>query len=298
MSNLCEPNIVPDNCNFINNCGITNNTEVIDTSGTTVTPPGLGIGTIKIPRWLKRVIISGCIKSTVNIPDGFSEIKDIRKKVVVTQSKLICDELIVEGYILKDIKYVRPVNAATDTGRCIAYANSWFDISEKVPFTLCMTVCGLPSNIFPTPNTNQFSEFNFLCDTQSQQCCDRGTMSPSLCETLRIETNYLNERPYTELVGYRIAELDLNNHPCPCPPTAACPPAPCVCLYTSLTEKVKLDIVLDLYVLGLVTVPNTHTFPVPPQSPITGVCEPQCAPPCACQTTPFSCTEVPAPECR
>ena len=93
-----------DNCDFITCEGIVTNTEVIDTSGTSVNPPGLGINTIKIPRWLKRVIISGCVKSTITIPGGFSEIKDIRKKVVVTQSKLICDELIVEGYILKDIK--------------------------------------------------------------------------------------------------------------------------------------------------------------------------------------------------
>ena len=46
-------------------------------------------------------------------------------------------------------------------------------------------------------------------------------MSPSLCETLRVQTNYLNERPFAELVGYRIAELDLNKKPCnegcPCP---------------------------------------------------------------------------------
>ena len=103
---------------------------------------------IKVPRWFQRVNISGCIKSTITIPGGFSEIKDITKKVIVTQSKLICDKLIVEGYILKNIEYVLPVTTGTDTGRCIAYANTWFDISEKVPFTLCMTVTGLPTNIF------------------------------------------------------------------------------------------------------------------------------------------------------
>ena len=44
-------------------------------------------------------------------------------------------------------------------------------------------------------------------------------MAPSPCETLRIETNLLNERPFAELVGFRIAELDLSKHPCACPPT-------------------------------------------------------------------------------
>ena len=178
----CDPNLTPDNCALITCEGILTETEVIDTTGTVANPLPPAIVpcfTIKVPRWLQRVVISGCIKSTITIPGGFTEIKDIRKKVVVTQTKLVCDELFVEGYILKDIKYVRPMNAGTDTGRCIAYANQWFDISEKVPFTLCMTVTGLPNNIFPTPNTSQVSEFNFLCDRMSQKCCDKGTMAPS-----------------------------------------------------------------------------------------------------------------------
>lgn len=273
MSKPCEPNVIPDNCtvNDLENCGITTETEVIDTSGTVVTPaPPLGATSIKVPRWLQRVVISGCIKSTITIPGGFSEIKDIRKKIIITQSKLICDELIVEGYILKNIKYVRPLKSVDNPNLCLAYPNQWFDISEKVPFTLCMTVTGLPI-IYPTPNTNQVAEFNYLCDTMSQKCCEKGYMAPSLCETLRVETNYLNERPYAELVGYRIAELDLSNHPCSC--YTPCPPNQCECLYSSLTEKIKLDVVLDLYVLGIAT-SATPTFPVPTQPPFTGVCPP------------------------
>ena len=159
----CDPNILPDNCSLIS-CGITTETEVIDTNGTVVCPPPVTPGiSIKVPRWLQRVVISGCIKSTITIENGFSEIKGIDKKVIITQAKLICDELMVEGYILKDIKYVRPMVAAgTDTRRCLAYANNFLDISEKVPFTLCMTVTGLPVDVFPTPNTNQTSEFNFF----------------------------------------------------------------------------------------------------------------------------------------
>ena len=150
-----------------------------------------------------------------------------------------------------------------------------------------MTVTGLSTNIFPTPNTNQTSEFNFLCDTMSQQCCDKGYIGSSLCEMLRVENNYLNERPYTQLVGYRIAELDLNNHPCPCPPAGPYPPNPYTCLYSSLTEKVKLEIILDLYVLGFAC-SACETTPVPPQPPITGVCFPQCATPCGCTPTASS----------
>lgn len=286
MTKSCDPNIIPENCSVSDlvECGIDTETTVIDTSGTSIEAPALPevlrAFPIKVPRFLKRVVISGCIKSTITIPGGFSEIKDIRKKVVVTQSKLICDELIVEGYILKDIKYVRPHQGVNNANVCVAYQNCWFDISEKVPFTLCMTVTGLPTNIYPVPNTNQLSEFNYLCDTMSQQCCDRGTMSPSPCETLRVETNYLNERPYAELVGYRIAELDINNHRCPCAPAARpCPPDPCDCLYDSLTEKVKLNVVLDLYVLAIAQA-TAVPVPVPPQPPFTGVANPSNSRPC------------------
>lgn len=275
MTNQCDPNLIPENCsvNDLVNCGIETESEVINSNGTTLPlVPPLGPTAVKVPRFLRRVVISGCIKSTIDIPGNFSEIKDIKKKVIITQSKLICDELIVEGYILKDIKYVRPVNTITNPNICIAYPNQWFDISEKVPFTLCMTVTGLPT-IYPVPNTNQVSEFNYLCDTMSDKCCDKGYMAPSPCETLKIETNYLNERPYSELVGYRIAELDLNNHPCSNNYTTD------NCLYSSLTEKVKLDIVLDLYVLGIATV-TASTVPVPTEPPFTGVPSPSNVPPC------------------
>lgn len=280
MSNQCDPNFLPENCsiNDLIDCGIETETEVINSTGSTLAAaPPLGPNAVKVPRFLKRVIISGCIKSTIFIPGNFSEIKDIKKKVVITQSKLICDELIVEGYILKDIKYVRPVSGVEDPSMCLAYPNQWFDISEKVPFTLCMTVTGLPT-IYPVPNTNQVSEFNYLCDTMSDKCCDKGFMSASPCETLKIETNYLNERPYSELVGYRIAELDINNHHC-CSNNESDR-----CLYSSLTEKVKLDIVLDLYVLGIATA-TVATVPVPPQPPITGVTSPTNVGPCGVQPT-------------
>ena len=150
----CDPNIIPDNCSLstLVPCGFTTETEVIDTNGTVVCPPPVEPGiSIKVPKWLQRVVISGCVRSTISIPEGFSEIKGIDKKVIITQAKLICDELMVEGYILKDIKYVRPaVAAGTDTRRCLAYPNAFLDISEKVPFTLCMTVTGLPTDVFPS----------------------------------------------------------------------------------------------------------------------------------------------------
>lgn len=280
MTIPCDPNILPDNCNLKECCGIDTKTKVIETSGTplpppTITPPTGAPTIIKVPRWLKRVVISGCIKSTLDIPGYFSEIKDIRKKVIITQAKLILNELIVEGYILKDIKYVSP-HACPDgtmpnTGKCKAYVNDWHDISEKVPFSLCMTVPELPV-IYPSPNTSQQVEYNYLCDTMSQQCCDKGYMAPSPCETLRVETNYLNERPYAELVGYRIAELDLNMKACHEPCAVAAPQYQC--LYDSLTEKIKLDIVLDLYVLGFAQ-SAAPTVPITPQPPYTGVC-PSC----------------------
>ena len=80
MSNSsCEPNTLPDNCDFIKCEGIDTETEVIETFGTSLNPPGVNHpdATVKVARFLKRVIISGCIKSRITIPGGFSEIKNI-----------------------------------------------------------------------------------------------------------------------------------------------------------------------------------------------------------------------------
>jgi len=265
MSCQNEPNILRDNCTFLENCSnITVEPTVVDTTGTVIGTPSATI--IKVPRFLRRVNLQGVIIDDITIPEGFLEIKEITKQIIVTQCKLVLNQLLVEGYVLKNIRYVTPNPTTTDTGRCIAYRNTWSDIDAKVPFSLTMTVPDLPV-IFPTPSNNTQTEFNFLCDTMGKQCCDRGTAGPSQCETLRVQTVYLNEVPFCELVGYRIAELDINRQPCVTCPAPA--PSPCNVLYNTLTEKLLINLIIDLYVLGRGT-SAAATTPIPPEPPFTG----------------------------
>lgn len=262
-----EPNILPTNCPFLENCSnVAVDPRMIDTTGTVIGAPSATI--IKVPRFLRRVNLQGVVIDNVTIPEGFSEIKAITRQIIVTQCKLVLNQLLVEGYIVKNIRYVTPNPPTTDTGRCISYRNTYSDIDVKVPISLTMTVPDLPT-IFPTPSNNSQFEYNFLCDTMTKQCCDRGFAGPSPCETLRVQSVYLNEVPFCELVGYRIAELDISRKPCPIAAPGPCPQQCCELLYNTLTEKLLVNLIIDLYVLGRGT-SATPTTPVPPEPPFTG----------------------------
>lgn len=246
------PNILPDNCDFVE-ClpeGNEVTARTLDVTFETPTISGLNPGQIaKVPVWLGRVILTGIIRDDISFADGFSEIKEISRKVYITQCKYFRGNVIVEGYIIKDIRYVRPIDEGVNTNRCIAYDNAWFDRTVKVPFSFAQRVNLNEANL-PTEDESTREEFNYLCDTMSHQCCDKGYMGPSPCETLRVETHHLNERPYCELNGYRIVELGINRFECEDDfvGDCCCPPAPR--LFRRFTEKLSLDLCIDFYVLG------------------------------------------------
>lgn len=243
------PNILPDNCDFIE-CDPDNpvTARTLDVTSTTLPAPGTPGAFAKVPIWLRRLYLVGCIRDDVTFVDGFSEIKEISRKVYINQCKYFRGNVFVEGYIIKDIRYVRPAGDV-DTGRCISYENNWFDRTVKVPFSFCQHVnLDLAAAGLPTEDETFRNEYNYLCDTMSHQCCDKGYMGPSPCETLRVETTLLNERPYCELNGYRITELGINRFACEQPIDDCCCPQPR--LFERFTEKLSLELCIDFYVLG------------------------------------------------
>jgi len=246
------PNILPDNCDFVECDGIEVTARTLDTTSTTCPSPTTPGTAAKVPIWLRRLYLVGCIRDDITFADGFSEIKEITRKVFITQCKYFRGNVFVEGYIVKDIRYVRPANEGTDTNRCIAYENNWYDRTVKVPFSFCQHV-NLTLNIpgqgpLPTEDETTREEFNYLCDTMSHQCCDKGFAGPSPCETLRVETTFLNERPFCELNGYRITELGISRFACEQPVDDCCCPQPR--LFERFTEKLSLELCIDFYVLG------------------------------------------------
>src|SRR3712207_9484731 len=87
------------------NCEINVASKVVSTSNTVTEG---GNGAYKVPTLLGNVKTNTAIINKINIPGGFTEIKGIKRDVVVTQAKLIGGQLFIEGYIINNISYVTP----------------------------------------------------------------------------------------------------------------------------------------------------------------------------------------------
>lgn len=235
-------------------CPISVDTKLIDSTGKSATTQPTG-PTIKSQVFLKRLNMKVIVVDDVKFPDLFLEIKDCAKTCVLTQCKVCYDTLIVEGYIIKNISYVSPQIGSDIYGcHCPGFKNNWHDIEVRVPFHGTME---LPSDVIPLVfpfngvNANEKLSYNYKCNTMKNMCCDQGKMGPSPCEQFRVQSTYLNEVPYGDLVGYSIYELDVNRKPCSTDEH----------LYEILTEKMAVCLTIDLYMDGWATV--TSTTPIP-----------------------------------
>ncbi len=241
-------------------CPITVDTKLITSTGgasfTQAPTPA-----IKAPVFLKRVNLRVTIVDDVKFPDLFLEIKEIKKKCILTQTKIVFDTLVVEGFVLKNISYVSPQIGSDIYGcHCAGFKNNFHDIEVRVPFHATME---LPDDVIAKvtqlrcANANRDLNFNFKCNTMKDRCCDTGTMGPSLCEEVRVQSVFLNEMPFGDLVGYFIYELDINRRPCGTDEH----------LFEVLTEKMAVCLTIDLYMEGWATV--VAVTPIPPQCDVT-----------------------------
>lgn len=221
-------------------CDVDVDVTLFDACSKEVPEPYGGCKLIKAPRWLKRVNLRGVLIDDVTIPGGFSEVKDIEKKVIITQAKLVCNQLFVEGFLEKNISYVTPEYGKFEGKKCLGHKNTWHDITAKVPFSFTMEVHCLPHNMYPCDNKEKDYDYTFKCDTIKNKCCDQGTTGPSACETVKVTKVYLNEVPYVDFIGFKITEVDISRK-------GKCDRED---LFRVLTEKVILNLIFDIYVDG------------------------------------------------
>lgn len=233
----CEnnPNILTNNCQLVQGCSdIEVNARQISATGD-ISPFLPPVEVMRVPVLLTQVVLEQSLIDDVIIPEGFSEIKLISKKVIINQAKLVLNHLIIEGYVLKNISYVTPEPVTTDTGVCQAYRNTWKDIEVKVPFSQGLSIDGLFYPVFPRFT----AEAPIGCNTMKGKCCDKGFMGDSLCENLRGDFELLNRPPYAELVAYDIIELDINRKPCENTTDTN--------LYGVFTEKLLVNLVINIF---------------------------------------------------
>lgn len=166
----------------------------------------------KLPVRVGFAHVGGVIIDNVRFPDGerFSEIREIKRKVIVTQAKIVCTQLIVEGFVKKNIMYTIPVVPGT-TECCPVVRNEVRDIEVKVPFCFSTPLHHL--NLGHLYKKEE-SEKAFLENTMGDNVCDKGVMGDADCAKVHHQFTPLNKPPFAELEAYSICELAINRHGC------------------------------------------------------------------------------------
>ena len=201
-------------CNPCSNVDCTD--ETITTNSNTCNDTGFAWPSIfpkaKVPVRVGFAHVGGVIVDNVTFPadERFSEVNEIRRKCVVTQAKIVCHQLIVEGFIKKNIMYTVPVTSGT-TVCCPVVRNEIRDIEVKVPFCFSTSLYGL--DLGHLHKTHE-SEKAFLENTMGDNVCDRGIMQEADCAKVHQQFTPLNTPPFAELEAYSICELALNRHGC------------------------------------------------------------------------------------
>jgi hypothetical protein len=200
---------------------------------------------VKVPVVIAETNITIPVEATIKLDHPAIEIKRIRKNVYLNQSRVIpfsqdglfgTGILFIAGFIRKNIEY------ATKTCNRHGSPNICGDIRHcivEVPFNFTTRITFLRPPIFitntPSLEVEFFSDKNKSCDA-----CADPVIGRNVCDQGLFNSEFFNEKPFTELVRADIAEVDIHTDPykdCEIPTEQ---------LFTKLTEKVVVNLTLKV----------------------------------------------------
>jgi hypothetical protein len=200
---------------------------------------------VKIPVVLAETNITIPVEATITLDQVAMEIKRIKKNVFLTQSRIIpfsqdgrfgTGILFIAGFIRKNIEY------ATKTCTTARTANVCGDIRHctvEVPFNFTTRITFLRPPIFIENSIT--SELEFFTDKlQGCDVCSDPVIGRNPCDRSSFDTEFFNEKPFTELVRADITEIDINTNA-----TSSCK-TPTELKFTKLTEKVVVNLTLKV----------------------------------------------------
>lgn len=174
---------------------------------TSITPTGISSGVVaKIPVVLAELDLQFNISSMIDLPEPALEVKDIKKKLKITQCMLLqpTNVLFVKGYIRKNIDY--------STGSCSNLSGVCGEIHHctvDVPFE-----CSTPIDFFTPPadlalNSRSEFEYHKVSKLPNEYFAEKDKLlSGDLSEFNQFMVENFNELPFCELINSRIFEFD------------------------------------------------------------------------------------------
>ncbi len=185
--------------------------------GVDIDPEGIeGPLVAKIPVVLAEKDIQIDIEADIKLKEKYYEIKRIYKDVYLTQCKLVPVEindepvgkLFIEGYVRENIEYA--------SAECVKDGVVSGDIKHttvKVPFS-CVTQIDYSANL-QIGSKNEENQYDFTCQCPCDQCkCDDIKLGKLDCESYMQSTTDFIDKPYCDLIGSRIYEIDIQQKAC------------------------------------------------------------------------------------
>lgn len=188
-------------------CVDVESTVLDNCANTPIRPSGIRSGVIvKIPVVLAELTIRFNVNAFIRLPEPALEIKDIKKRLKITQCTLLqpTNILFIKGFVRKNIDF--------STGECSNWKGVCGDLRHctvDVPFE-----CSTPIDFFTPPETlalNSKSEFEFfkVTDLPNKHFAEKDELlSGDLSEFNQFMTENFNELPFCELIRARIFEFD------------------------------------------------------------------------------------------
>lgn len=167
----------------------------------------------KIPVVLAELTVQVNVSSLIKLPEPALEIKDIKKRLKITQCRLLQNTniLFIKGFVRKNIDY--------STRDCSNYEGVCGDLRHctvDVPFecTTAVEFNGTDPDDIVFNTKSQFEYFR-KDDLPGDFPEKEKLLSGDFSEFNQITTEYLNELPYCEIISSRIVEFDefLNRKP-------------------------------------------------------------------------------------
>lgn len=174
---------------------------------TPVTPIGLPGGVVvKIPVVLAELTVRFNVNAFIKLPELALEIKDIKKRLKITQCMLLqpTNILFIKGYVRKNIDYSTR-ECSNREGVCGEIHHCTVD----VPFE-----CSTPVTFTTAPApllTNTVSEFEYFrtTDLPNKYFAEKDDLlSGDLSEINQFRTENFNELPFCELITATLYEFD------------------------------------------------------------------------------------------
>jgi len=229
---------------------------------TPVNIAGLTRGVIaKIPVVLAELTLQINVDSFIDLPEPAFEIKNIKKKLKITQCLLLQDTnvLFIKGFVRKNIDY-----STRSCSNAQGFCGDIRHCTVDVPFS-----CTTPINfngIAPAPLVNSTSnEFEFLRkqDLSGPGFADKDKLlSGDFSEYNQISTEFFNNLPYCDLISSRIVEFDEYLNPVK-PKTGIVPFEERQ--FQKIEEKMVIFLTIKLLQDRQVAVPPSTIAPFPPR---------------------------------